>query len=140
MLVSPEKAVESFEARGVIDGGIARLLAGRLWRKLVAVREAEEADGISTRALPQHQSLLAELASGISAGVNDSAAWLNELLLSLLYRRHLTAKELLRMLPHSLWWHKFQPQGNQIDGRTQDGLFAGSLGRTEGYFRATTYV
>jgi hypothetical protein len=115
VLVSPEKAVESFEARGVIDGGIARLLAGRLWRKLMAVREADEADGISTRPFSQAQSLLTELASDVRAGVNDSAAWLNELLLSLLYRRHLTAKELLRMLPYSLWWHKFQPQGNQIE-------------------------
>jgi len=110
VLISPEKVVGSVEAKGIVDGGIAKLLAGLLWRKLVVVRESGEAAGISTRPFPQPQQLLAELAQSFAIGVTDSTAWLNELLLALIYRRHLTAKELLRMLPYSIWWHKFQPQ------------------------------
>jgi hypothetical protein len=115
VLISPEIVVGSVEAKGIIDGGIAKLLAGLLWRKLVVVRESGEAAGVSTRPFPQPQQLLAELAQSVAIGVTDSTAWLNELLLSLIYRRHLTVKELLRILPYSIWWHKFQPQRDLIE-------------------------
>jgi hypothetical protein len=40
-------------------------------------------------------------------------------LLSLLYRRHLTAQELLRILPYSVWGHSFQTQNIPINETLQ---------------------
>jgi hypothetical protein len=79
ILVALEEAFERVEARGIVDGGIAKLLAGRLWRKLVLVRKSE-AVRASTRVIPQPQLLIAELASAIHVeGLSNPATWLAEL-------------------------------------------------------------
>ncbi len=115
VLVSPEKAIEGARAKGITDGGIAKVLAGRLWRGLVVVQETEDAVQVSTRMIPQPHLLLTELANSIHEEGSDPTTWLVELLLSLLYRRHLTVPDVLRILPYSSWWYKFQSQGIPID-------------------------
>jgi CRISPR/Cas system-associated endonuclease Cas1 len=115
VLVSPEKVIEGARAKGITDAGIAKVLAGRLWRGLVVVQETEDAVRVPTRMIPQPHLLLAELANSIHEEGSDSTTWLVELLLSLLYRRHLTVPDVLRILPYSSWWYKFQSQGIPID-------------------------
>ena len=113
ILVLPGKGFESVEARGIVDGGIARLLAGRLWRKLVVVREREGCSGFN-QGIPSPPTANCRTCQCYRRTLNP-ATWLVELSLSLLYRRHLTAQQLIRILPYSIWWHRFQLQDTPID-------------------------
>ena len=86
---------------------------------MVLVRKSE-AIRASTRVIPQPQLLIAELASAIHVDESSNpATWLVELLLSLLYRRHLTAQELLKILPYSVWGQRFQSQDIAINETLQ---------------------
>jgi len=110
VLISPEKALGSAEARGKVDGGIAKMLAGRLWKTLVIFAESEDGQDAVAKTFPTSEALLSEVARRIHDGapLSDSDPWLDELLLCLLYRRHLTLSEVLKILPNSVWYHKFR--------------------------------
>ncbi len=99
VLFSPERVMEGSARKGVVDGGLVRILAKRLWKLLLVIRESDSDLSIQSLSLED----LARSLTRTTATVDDST-WLRELVLILLYRRHLTIQELLEGVKKSAWW------------------------------------
>jgi hypothetical protein len=98
VLVSPTVAINAANAKGIVDGGLVRLLGSRIWRDALAFREAD----VPLSIVSVHA--LGELALWISKGIEPAPkTWLHELLLTLLYRRHESVSHLVRLMADSVW-------------------------------------
>ncbi len=98
ILISPAAAINQSDTKGMLDGGLIRLLSSRICRDVLAFHEADAPLTITpVRTLDQ-------LSQWISKGINDCPkAWFCELLLTLLYRRHESIKSLQRHVASSIW-------------------------------------
>jgi len=98
ILISPTAAINDSLAKGMVDGGLVRFLNSRIWRDALAFREADAPLSITA----VHG--VNELAQWVAHGINAAPkAWLDELLLTLLYRRHESLSGVLRRVANSVW-------------------------------------
>lgn len=115
ILLFPIGALENSPFVGRVDGGLIRVILPRLWKNLVVTREVDVALGVHRSNNPE--STLRSVSLSLRA-MDDSTSWLNELLLTLLYKRHPTMTKLMKEIKSSLWW-----QANQsIEGQIRDTL------------------
>jgi hypothetical protein len=98
LLVSPAAAINESSTKGMLDGGLVKLLLSRIWRDALAFRETDAPLHITpVRTLDQ-------LYQWVSKGISDPPkAWFYELLLTLLYRRNESVKGLQRLVANSVW-------------------------------------
>ena len=102
VVISPVNALNEPRARGLIDDGLVRMMSTYLWKQLVAVwvTDAEShMEAVSTL------NQLSQRVSHDIAGGPSSRTWLEELLLTLLYKRHTSLRGLTRLVENSTWWH-----------------------------------
>ncbi len=98
LLISPAEAINESDARGMIDGGLVKLLTSKIWRNVLAFHETDAPLGITQVRALDH------LSEWISRGINERPkAWFYEILLTLLYRRHESVRGLQRLLAKSVW-------------------------------------
>jgi hypothetical protein len=100
VLVLPDTAVKESKARGMVDGGLVKLLASYVWRGLVATREVDAP--LNTTSVPTLDQMSKWASSSFRADT-ASKAWLNELLLAVLYRRHASSGKIRRFVSNSIW-------------------------------------
>ncbi|MDA4117039.1 MAG: hypothetical protein OK455_01690 [Thaumarchaeota archaeon] len=98
LLISPSAAINESETKGMLDGGLVKLLLSRICRDILAFRETD---------LPLHLTpvrTLGHLSQWISKGIDTPPkSWFYELLLTLLYRRHESILGLQRLVASSVW-------------------------------------
>ena len=98
LLISPAAAINESDTKGMLDGGLVKLLLSRICRDVLAFQEADSSLAITpVRTLDQ-------LSQWVSKGIKEPPkAWFYELLLTLLYRRHESIKSLKRLAANSVW-------------------------------------
>jgi len=98
ILVSPTAAISDSPAKGMVDGGLVRFLSSQIWRDVLAFREKDAP--LSFTPVRRVDELARWVAQGIDAAPK---AWLDELLLALLYRRHDSLSGVRRRVANSVW-------------------------------------
>lgn len=100
-LSSPERIIDQAEAPGRIDGALVRVLANRSRKHVIVTAETTAEPRSREFSDPPDFSrwILQTLASRPSAD-----AWLNELLLELLYERYICLAEIRGLVANSVWW------------------------------------
>ena len=101
VLFSPVRALESGSTKGMVDGGLVRTLGNGLWRKIVVANESDQELVVGNIATFEEVS---QTLTNRIPEAEFSKSWLYELLLTLLYRRHLTVPGLLRLASFSMWY------------------------------------
>ena len=101
VLFSPVRALESGSTKGMVDGGLVRTLGNGLWRKIVVANESDQELVVANIATFEEVS---QTLTNRIPEAEFSKSWLYELLLTLLYRRHLTVPGLLRLASFSMWY------------------------------------
>lgn len=111
VLLYPNEAFQNEVFAGRIDGGIVRLAARGLWRNLAVTRAVSEP--LAVRGFSELESMV-KMTSSWFQGKGDSGSWLNELLLTLLYKRHLTVNKLLKEMMFCFWSQLNEVTENRI--------------------------
>ncbi len=101
VLAFPEAAINDSKTKGIIDGGLAKLLTSQVWKALVVALESDVAPPQITP-VPTLDQMSQRLSKSLNVAI-ASKAWLNELLLAVLYKRHASSGKILRFVSNSIW-------------------------------------
>jgi len=134
ILFSPERVIEGSARKGAVDGGLVRILAKWLWKLLLVTRETDSDLDIQSLSVEDlARSLIRTTPTG------DGSIWIRELVLTLLYRRHLTIQELLEGVKRSAWWHLSGSTEQQVEEATGSLLRTGLIRQRKSRFTCNEY-